>query len=59
VAGVKLEAADSEGVDVYLETADPANVAYYELFGFTLIDDALELVPDGPTRVAMRRPVGG
>jgi ribosomal protein S18 acetylase RimI-like enzyme len=55
----ELEAADSEGVPVYLETADPANVAYYERFGFTVIEDALELVPGGPTHVAMRRPVGG
>lgn len=38
---------------LYLETADPANVAYYERFGFSVIDHALELVPGGPAHVAM------
>lgn len=55
----ELATADSDGVLVYLETADRANVAYYERFGFTVIDQALELVPGGPAHVAMRRPVGG
>jgi ribosomal protein S18 acetylase RimI-like enzyme len=55
----ELERADDERTPVYLETADRANVAYYERFGFTVIDGALELVPGGPTHVAMRRPVGG
>lgn len=55
----ELATADSEGIPVYLETADRANVAYYERFGFTVTDQALELVPGGPTHVAMRRPVGG
>lgn len=41
--------------DVYLETSDPANVAFYERFGFTVVDPALHLVPDGPPHVAMRR----
>jgi predicted GNAT family N-acyltransferase len=55
----ELEAADRDGLPVYLETADRANVAYYERFGFTVVDEALELLPGGPTHVAMRRPVGG
>lgn len=55
----ELEAADRDGLPVYLETADRANVGYYERFGFTVVDEALELVPGGPTHVAMRRPVGG
>jgi hypothetical protein len=38
---------------------DRANIAYYERFGFTVIDEALKLVPGGPAHVAMRRPVGG
>jgi hypothetical protein len=50
----ELDAADSAGIPVYLETADRANVAYYERFGFTVIDEAIELVPGGPTHVAMR-----
>jgi ribosomal protein S18 acetylase RimI-like enzyme len=55
----ELEMADANGIPVYLETADPANVAFYQRFGFTVIDEALVLVPGGPTHVAMRRPVGG
>lgn len=55
----ELDVADSDGVPVYLETADRANVPYYERFGFAVIDQALELVPGGPAYVAMRRPVGG
>lgn len=51
-----LEAADSTGTPVYLETADRANVAYYEQFGFAVIHDALELVPGGPAHVSMWRP---
>ncbi len=51
-----LARADREGVDCYLETSDPANVAFYERFGFSVVDGALPLVPGGPTHVAMRRP---
>ena len=51
-----LDAADSTGTPVYLETADRANVAYYEQFGFAVIEDALELVPGGPAHVSMWRP---
>jgi ribosomal protein S18 acetylase RimI-like enzyme len=54
----ELDIADRDGIPVYLETADRANVAYYERFGFTVINEALELVPGGPTHVAMRRQVG-
>ena len=50
-----LERADVDGVDCYLETSDPGNVAFYERFGFSVVDDALALVPGGPTHVAMRR----
>lgn len=55
----ELDVADSDGTPVYLETADRANVAYYQRFGFIVINDALELVPGGPSHVAMRRPAGG
>jgi hypothetical protein len=54
----ELDAADANGIAIYLEPADPANVAYYERFGFSVIDEALELVLGGPTHVAMRRPGG-
>jgi predicted N-acetyltransferase YhbS len=53
---LQLDAADDEGAAVHLETADRANVADYERFGFSVMDDTLELVPGGPTHVAMRRP---
>jgi hypothetical protein len=51
-----LESADLDRVACYLESSDHANVAYYRRFGFVLLDDALALVPSGPTHVAMRRP---
>ena len=54
-----LDAADRDRMPVYLGTADPANVAYYERFGLRVIDHALELVPGGPAHVAMWRPAGG
>ncbi len=52
-----LRRADRDGVGCYLETSDRANVAYYERFGFKVVDDALALVPNGPTHVAMRRSI--
>lgn len=54
-----LRHADRAGTACYLETAEPTNVAFYQRFGFTVVDDALPLVPDGPTHVAMRRPPVG
>lgn len=53
-----LDRADSEGVYCYLETSNPANVAYYERFGFLVTTD-LPLIPDGPPHFAMKRPIGG
>ncbi|HEX2052775.1 MAG TPA: GNAT family N-acetyltransferase [Actinomycetota bacterium] len=49
-----LERADSEGLPCYLETSDPANVAFYERFGFEVVRQ-VPLIPDGPPHVAMRR----
>jgi ribosomal protein S18 acetylase RimI-like enzyme len=54
-----LHNADRDGTACHLETSDPANVAFYQRFGFTVVGDALHLVPNGPTHVAMRRPAGG
>jgi hypothetical protein len=34
----------------------PDNVAFYERFGFEVADDALPLLPGGPTQWGMRRP---
>jgi GNAT superfamily N-acetyltransferase len=53
-----LEQADRDGVGCRLETSDRANVPYYQRFGFEVTDDALPLVPAGPTHVAMYRPAG-
>lgn len=52
-----LERVDAEGLDCYLETSDPANVEYYRRFGFQ-VEKHLQLIPDGPPHVAMRRPAG-
>jgi ribosomal protein S18 acetylase RimI-like enzyme len=49
------EIADRDGVDCYLETADRANVNFYERHGFVVENSSLQLVPDGPAHVALRR----
>lgn len=54
-----LDRADAAGVPCALETSDPANVAFYERFGFVVFKEALALVPGGPGHVAMRRPARG
>ena len=54
-----LQEVDRSGGACHLETSDPANVAFYERFGFEVVDPALALVPGGPTHVAMRRPPEG
>jgi GNAT superfamily N-acetyltransferase len=50
-----LEVADRDGADCYLETSDPANIPYYERFGFAVSDAHLQLVPGGPPHTSMRR----
>ena len=50
-----LEIVDRDRIDCYLETADPRNAAYYARHGFEVENDALQLIPDGPPFVAMRR----
>jgi ribosomal protein S18 acetylase RimI-like enzyme len=50
-----LELADRDGADCFLETSDRANVRFYERHGFEVVDEAMRLLPDGPTHVAMRR----
>jgi ribosomal protein S18 acetylase RimI-like enzyme len=49
------EIADRDGVDCYLETADPRNVEYYARHGFVVENRALQVVPNGPAHIAMRR----
>ncbi len=51
-----LRKADSEGVYCYLETSDPANIAFYGRFGFEVVDQS-PLVPGGPPNIVMKRPV--
>ena len=47
---------DQAGLPCYLITAKRENLAFYERFGFEVADDALPLVPNGPTSWGMRRP---
>ena len=53
-----LSVADRDGVPCRLETSDPANVAFYERFGFHVVDPPLAVTADGPALTRMRRPVG-
>jgi GNAT superfamily N-acetyltransferase len=50
-----LAIADRDQVDCYLETADPRNAEYYARHGFVVETAALQLVPEGPAHIAMRR----
>jgi GNAT superfamily N-acetyltransferase len=50
-----LEIADGDGVDCYLETADPRNTDYYARHGFVVENPAMQMVPGGPAHIAMRR----
>lgn len=49
-----LSRADADGLDCYLETQKPDNVAYYGRFGYDL-DRELRPVADGPPLFLMRR----
>ena len=53
-AGIAL--ADEDHLPCYLQTSEPANVQYYERFGFELIQPAIETYPGGPTYLGMKRP---
>jgi uncharacterized protein YbjT (DUF2867 family) len=44
---------DRDGATCRLETSDPANVAFYERFGFEVVEGG---VPGAPVLTAMRRP---
>ena len=50
-----LAQADRDCLLCYLETADPANLGFYERFGFEF-DRRHQLIPDGPPHYSMRRP---
>jgi GNAT superfamily N-acetyltransferase len=51
-----LERADHDGVLCRLETSDPANVPFYERFGFDVVDPAFAALPGGPLLTTMQRP---
>jgi len=53
-----LERADRDGLPCRLETSDPANVAFYQRFGFEVTDRAYAAIPGGPALTTMRRPAG-
>jgi ribosomal protein S18 acetylase RimI-like enzyme len=54
-----LRIADRDKVDCYLETAEPRNVEYYARHGFVVENSALQVVPNGPAHIAMRRRPAG
>jgi GNAT superfamily N-acetyltransferase len=51
-----LAMVDEAGDESYLETTKPANVDYYERFGFTPIREPVPLAADGPSIYPMLRP---
>jgi GNAT superfamily N-acetyltransferase len=53
-----LDRADRDALPRWLETFDPANVAFYQRFGFEVIDPAFPAIPGGPTLTTMRRRPG-
>jgi GNAT superfamily N-acetyltransferase len=52
-----LEVADRDGVDCYLETQKPENLAYYQRFGYEVAEE-LRPAAGGPPLWTMRRPPG-
>jgi ribosomal protein S18 acetylase RimI-like enzyme len=56
LVGPILERADRDGMPCRLETSDPANIAFYERFGFEVTDPAFAAIPGGPHLTCMRRP---
>ncbi|MFB7980551.1 GNAT family N-acetyltransferase [Streptomyces vinaceus] len=53
-----LAKADETGLPVYLESSKPANLPFYEHFGFTVLGE-VQLPGGGPTLWPMRRAPGG
>ena len=48
-----LSRCDAEHAPAYLESSKPANVPYYERFGFEVTGETV--VPNGPTLIPMWR----
>lgn len=49
--------AEEDGAPCYLQTSDPANIAYYERFGFRVTQPAIRTYPGGPTYTGLTRPI--
>lgn len=54
-----LALADESGLPCYLHTSDPANIEYYERFGFEVSQPAIEVFAHGPHYIGMTRPTHG
>ena len=51
-----LALADQAGLACHLHTSDPANIAYYQRFGFEVSQPAIEVFANGPHYIGMTRP---
>jgi ribosomal protein S18 acetylase RimI-like enzyme len=51
-----LELADAEQLPCHLHTSDPANVAFYQRFGFEVSQPEIRVTPHGPPYLGMSRP---
>jgi ribosomal protein S18 acetylase RimI-like enzyme len=51
-----LARADEAGVACHLHTSDPANIAYYQRFGFEVSQPAIQALAGGPHYIGMTRP---
>jgi ribosomal protein S18 acetylase RimI-like enzyme len=54
-----LALADESGLPCHLHTSDPANIEYYERFGFEVSQPAIEVFAHGPHYIGMTRPSHG
>jgi GNAT superfamily N-acetyltransferase len=53
-----LALADADGVACHLHTSDPANVPYYQRFGFAVTQPVVQARPQDPRYIGMTRPPG-
>jgi ribosomal protein S18 acetylase RimI-like enzyme len=51
-----LALADESALPCHLHTSDPANIGYYERFGFEVSQPAIEVFAHGPHYIGMTRP---
>jgi ribosomal protein S18 acetylase RimI-like enzyme len=54
-----LALADEAGLACHLHTSDPANIAYYQRFGFEVSHPAIQVFANGPDYIGMTRPPAG